>query len=183
MTANIVGDVINDLFEQGRTIGLTGIRTACPIEIWDNPEHIFRDAWVNGYQDGLREYRRDYKGKKHWRLSITDLPRPAHKLFVTHKDGYTIIREHAYGMILVRLRMCDTAILVEPQEQYNPMQAYLLARAIYKAASIAYKVQEDRKHRISGDNPSEIIRNQNERYAPEATSKPQSPAGGESRVK
>lgn len=136
--------VLDELYKQGHEIGVGGVRVACPVEIYHNPDHSLRDAWIDGYMDGLKQYRRNQHLQKGWSVALHDQFNYHEKLYVEKKRGEIIIRDCEGGTILVRVRTQDAMVITEPQSEYSPMMAIQLGRAIDKAAGIAYRIQRDR---------------------------------------
>lgn len=135
------------LYQEGYAFGSVGVRRMAPEEYQRQKDHIDRDAWVDGYADGHREFAGSAGNLSNFR--VEDAPEVRGQLFVDPAEkGEIRIRDCEGGMILVILRTSDCTVLL-PETTLNPVMAHLAGKALNKAASWGYRIQQQRLTRAA----------------------------------
>lgn len=139
-------DDLDILYNDGFEIGKAGIKSLCPEDVYHADDHARRDAWIAGYKAGWRERRRDMHGYS--RGSIDHAEGSKGTLWLESKDdnGFMAIRDCEGGTILCKIQIdhVDEPRVLIPKHNESPEMAMIVAKAVAKAASIAYRIQQDR---------------------------------------
>ena len=133
--------------KNGYQIGAAGIKSPCPEDYEHERPHDRRDAWTDGYKAGWREFRRNRVGYS--RASIAHNEAAKGRLWFEGKDeyGYQAIYDCEGGTLLAKIKLDGETSVLVPKGNLSPEMAMLTAKALQKAADIAYRVQKEREYK------------------------------------
>lgn len=139
-----MADFSEQIYAQGYEIGLAGIRSRCPEDIYNDDDHSSRDAWIDGYKAGWRQFRRDREGYN--RLNIHHSEDTKGRLWITSKDknGFQSIYDCEGGTLLAKIQIDPEPRVIVPPHNITPEMAAVTAKAVAKAASMAYTIRQAR---------------------------------------
>lgn len=146
------------IYQEGYRVGVMGIRSEAPERYYD--DHTVRDYWIDGYVDGWRDFQESSGRVSSYRVEQSR--DAAGKLYVDPSDnGLIRYRDCEGGTVLVTLNTKTCELMIDGGA-YAPIMAHWLSKAISKASTLAYRIEQSRRL-----NPSDM------RHDPTALSRKQ----------